>query len=107
MKVTQQKLKQIIAEEVQKALKEAKKAETKKSAPKKAATKKRDPCEKECTEEVINKKGANWKNHPDMVKARAACMKKCKAVDAALDQLGVKKWFSLTPKNPASKISQF
>jgi len=92
MKVTQQKLKQIIAEEVQKALKEAKKAETKKSAPKKAATKKRDPCEEKCTKEVINKEGADWKNHPKMVKARAACMKKCKdPVGAALDQLKVEK----------------
>ena len=63
MKVSTEELKRIIKEEVQKALKEAKP---------------RDPCEDKCTEEVINKKGADWKDHPKMVKARSDCMKKCK-----------------------------
>jgi hypothetical protein len=70
MKITQQELKQIILEEVQCALKEAEEESEE--------AKERDPCEKKCTEEVINKKGADWKDHPKMVKARSDCMKKCK-----------------------------
>jgi len=38
-----------------------------------------ETCEDKCTEEVINKKGADWKDHPKMVKARSDCMKKCKS----------------------------
>ena len=63
MKVSTEELKQIIREELQKALKEAKP---------------RHPCEKRCTEEVINREGADWKDHTEMVKARSDCMKKCK-----------------------------
>ena len=79
MKVSNQELNRIIREEVQAALegfKRVKGPET--GEAKKAEPKKRETCEEKCTKEVINKKGADWKDDNKMRKARIDCMKRCK-----------------------------